>query len=84
MRELLGRGAKVQAKDADGQTALHYAVACEFEEIVVMLVGAGADITIADNDGDSPLGMSCVAAEVACIVMKINTDRHTHMPTFLE
>lgn len=42
-------------KDQEGQTALHYAVVCEREEIAEFLVKENADTTVKDNDGASPL-----------------------------
>uniref|UniRef100_A0A673M0C3 Acyl-CoA-binding domain-containing protein 6 n=1 Tax=Sinocyclocheilus rhinocerous TaxID=307959 RepID=A0A673M0C3_9TELE len=41
-------------EDDEGQTALHYASACEFAEIVELLLKAGADPSIKDKEGSLP------------------------------
>ncbi|XP_048458097.1 acyl-CoA-binding domain-containing protein 6 isoform X4 [Rhincodon typus] len=41
-------------KDSEGQTALHYASACEFADIVELLLNSGADPTIQDGEGCLP------------------------------
>ncbi|KAA8589631.1 hypothetical protein FQN60_012996 [Etheostoma spectabile] len=41
-------------KDNEGQTALHYASACEFADIVELLLNAGADPSIKDMEGSLP------------------------------
>lgn len=40
---------------ADGSTALHYATRYGFEDVVRLLLQSGADFTIKDNDGFTPL-----------------------------
>ncbi|EPQ16421.1 Acyl-CoA-binding domain-containing protein 6 [Myotis brandtii] len=40
--------------DNEGQTALHYAAACEFLDIVELLLQSGADPTLRDQDGCLP------------------------------
>ncbi|XP_038946396.1 acyl-CoA-binding domain-containing protein 6 isoform X1 [Rattus norvegicus] len=41
-------------EDNEGQTALHYAAACEFSDIVELLLQSGADPTLRDQDGCLP------------------------------
>ncbi|XP_043555855.1 acyl-CoA-binding domain-containing protein 6 isoform X6 [Chiloscyllium plagiosum] len=41
-------------EDSEGQTALHYASACEFADIVELLLNSGADPTIQDGEGCLP------------------------------
>ncbi|XP_055363715.1 acyl-CoA-binding domain-containing protein 6 isoform X2 [Betta splendens] len=41
-------------EDNEGQTALHYASACEFADIVELLLNAGADPSIKDIEGSLP------------------------------
>nr|XP_044997692.1 acyl-CoA-binding domain-containing protein 6 isoform X4 [Jaculus jaculus] len=41
-------------EDNEGQTALHYAAACEFLDIVELLLQSGADPTLRDQDGCMP------------------------------
>ncbi|KAM6938681.1 acyl-CoA-binding domain-containing protein 6 [Lycodopsis pacificus] len=53
---LTGHGSRqgVRATDNEGQTALHYASACEFADIVELLLNAGADPSIKDMEGSLP------------------------------
>lgn len=46
----------VNMQDSEGQTPLHYATTCEREEIAQYLVKKGAEPSIVDNEGESPLG----------------------------
>ncbi|XP_064190503.1 acyl-CoA-binding domain-containing protein 6 isoform X2 [Anguilla rostrata] len=58
-------------EDGEGQTALHYAAACEFADIVVLLLQAGADPSIADQEG-------CLPEEVTdCRVISALLRQHT-------
>ncbi|CAB1414512.1 unnamed protein product [Pleuronectes platessa] len=45
---------RAPAEDNEGQTALHYASACEFAEIVELLLNSGADPSIKDMEGSLP------------------------------
>lgn len=49
--------ADVNFQDETGQTALHYAVSCSYEEICKYLVSKGASIKIQDEDGLTALEM---------------------------
>ena len=40
-------------QDNEGQTALHYAVVCEREDIAELLVKHHADLEIKDEDGNT-------------------------------
>lgn len=50
--------ASVNAQAHDGTTPLHLAVKFKKHELVWLLLGAGADITIRDNDGKTPLALT--------------------------
>ncbi|CAM9427000.1 unnamed protein product, partial [Phaeothamnion confervicola] len=65
-RALLRLGADVDARDADGQTALAYAVACGHRDVIQVLVDAGADVSAEDDDGDTPLGTA--SAEMRAVL----------------
>lgn len=52
---LYSQGGDVNAKDRDGNTALHWAILHKCKETIPMLLSAGADINAANNDGETPL-----------------------------
>jgi ankyrin repeat protein len=52
---LIEKGANVNAKDSDGQTALHMAVLHNRPEMVELLLGNKADVNVADKSGKTPL-----------------------------
>ncbi|XP_075012914.1 acyl-CoA-binding domain-containing protein 6 isoform X5 [Calonectris borealis] len=47
-------GSAPGCEDGEGQTALHYAAACEFLDIVELLLNSGADPTLRDQEGCLP------------------------------
>ncbi|KAK6643078.1 hypothetical protein RUM43_004581 [Polyplax serrata] len=51
-------GADVNVRDTNGQTPLHFAVSCDYEDVEKYLVKAGADINLRDNEGFSPYEIS--------------------------
>jgi ankyrin repeat protein len=49
---LTERGADVNLQDNDGQTCLHYAVSCEYQEIIQFLIEESKiDLNLVDSDG---------------------------------
>ena len=52
---LLAAGAALDETDARGRTALHYAAAAGYTDVAVLLVNRGANLTIADADGVTPV-----------------------------
>ena len=54
LRHLIKCGAEVNLKDAEGNTPLHYGSMCGFPLIVTALLDAGADNTVANNEGKTP------------------------------
>ncbi len=53
---LIYHGARVNATDAVGSTALHCAAECNSgRQVLDLLLSAGADIQAEDNNGHSPL-----------------------------
>lgn len=50
--------ANIELKDQDGQTALHYAASCGHTDIVKYLIGLGANTTVKDADGATPLDIA--------------------------
>ena len=55
MKFLLQSGAKVDALDTDGETALFYSVAFAHPECAKVLLAARAAVNLRSNDGDTPL-----------------------------
>ncbi|RYG42833.1 ankyrin repeat domain-containing protein, partial [archaeon] len=56
---LVSAGADVDALDAQGESALHAAVAADNKDIVMALVAAGANVRISLRDGSTPLHYVC-------------------------
>lgn len=54
---LLKKGALLNEKQAEGQTALHIAAIMDDENIVLLLRQYGADVNIVDNDGKKPVDL---------------------------
>jgi len=54
-KNFLAKGANVNTKDANGNTALHHAVANGKVKFVVELLKAGADADAKNKNGDTPL-----------------------------
>jgi ankyrin repeat protein len=79
VRELIERRADVNAPQADGTTALHWAVDRDDAEIVRMLVRAGAAVKIANRYGATPLWLAAVngSATTLGILLEAGADANT-------
>lgn len=68
----------LSVKDSAGSTPLHKAALCGAEEIVRMLVYAGADINCADDAKQTPLhiGARKLSYETLEVMLKNRADRH--------
>ena len=55
VKMLFEKGADVNAKENDGNTALHWASVLEYAEIVKMLLAMGADVNVKNNKGNTAL-----------------------------
>lgn len=64
---LLGARADIDAAQADGATALHWAVHWDDEEIVERLLKAGATVNVANELGATPLWLASLNANPAVI-----------------
>ncbi len=61
---LLEKGAKVNARSTDGQTALMAAVMRGFDDVVEVLLAAGADVKARDARGNSAFGIAVFGAKL--------------------
>jgi ankyrin repeat protein len=64
---LLQQKIDVNAAEADGTTALHYAVRADDDELVDRLIRAGADVKAANRYGVTALYLACVNGNPAMI-----------------
>jgi uncharacterized protein len=82
VRALLDRRVDVNAGEADGTTALHFAVDQDALALVELLVRAGANVNAANRYGVTPLWLACVNGNAAVIetLLKAGADANTSMP----
>jgi uncharacterized protein len=64
---LIARGADVNTTEADGTTALHWAVQQDELELVNQLVRAGAGVSTANDYGSTPMSEAAIVANPAVI-----------------
>src|SRR5438552_10327860 len=67
LRALLQRKADVNAAQADGATAIHWAVYNDDLETADLLIQAGAKVKVANRDGMTPLAMACLYGNPAMV-----------------
>jgi len=67
VRSLLGQHANVNAIEADGFTALHWAAQRDNLEIAGLLLAAGADVKAASRYNIAPLSLACTNGDAALI-----------------
>ncbi len=58
VRELLAKGADINAKNTNGYTALHMAVSKSHKDIVEFLIAKGADVNARSRSGSTPLHLA--------------------------
>ena len=59
VKYLTESGADLNKQDTDGQTCLHFAVSCDYVDIVKYLIeNKNIDVNRADNDGQKPIDIS--------------------------
>jgi ankyrin repeat protein len=82
VRTLVSQHADVNAPQADGATALHWAVYRGDKETTDTLIRAGANVKAANREGTTPLWLACVngdAGTVAALVAA-GADANEHLP----
>jgi len=60
VKDLLRRGAELEAKSSKGKTALHYAAANGHLDVVNLLIASGADINARDKEWHTPLMLAAI------------------------
>jgi ankyrin repeat protein len=82
VRALLERKADVNAAQADGATALHWAVYRSDVNMVDLLIRAGADVKAANRFGATPLSLACENGDAAVVerLLKGGADANEALP----
>ena len=83
VKYLLSKGAKVNARNADGDTPLMEAVKRGFDDIVVLLVDAGADVKARDGRGNTAFSLAAFGAhlEIADVLLQHGADPNQADPS---
>src|SRR5579863_9902913 len=81
-RKLVEQHADVNAPQADGATALHWAVFRSDKEMVDILIHGGANAKVANREGSTPLWLASVNGDAAVIAALLNAgaDANEHLP----
>ena len=82
VRKLLEQHAKVNAPQADGMTALHWAAYHDDPATVKLLLAAGADAKAANRYGVTPLSLACTNgnADVVELLLDAGAGANTKLP----
>ena len=82
VRALLKQRVDVNAPQVDGMTALHWATYHDDQEIVELLVRAGANVKAANRYGVTPLSLACTNGNGAMVelLLKAGADPNASLP----
>jgi ankyrin repeat protein len=82
VRALLAQKADANAAQADGATALHWAVHRSDVNLVNILIRAGADVKLANRLGATPLSLACTNGDAPVIdsLLKAGADPNEALP----
>jgi ankyrin repeat protein len=73
IRRLLDRDVDVNAPQADGMTALHWATYHDDLDCVKLLIAAGADAKAASRYGVTPLSLACMNGNTAIVELLLDS-----------
>ena len=82
VRALVAERVDVNAREADGSTALHWATQRDHVEIVNRLIDAGADVKAANRYGVTPLSLAVTNGNAAVVtrLLTAGADANTALP----
>jgi uncharacterized protein len=80
VRSLLQQKADVNAPQADGATALHWAARLDDQPLAELLIKAGANAKAANRFGVTPLELACVNGNPAMIEMLLKAGADANAP----
>ena len=80
---LLSEAIDVNAAQADGATALHWAAHWDDVEIAELLIGAGASVDAANDHGVTPLSLACTnaSATMAGMLLRAGANANSILPS---
>jgi len=82
VEKLVAQHADVNAPQADGATALHWAVFQSDKAMLDLLIHAGANPTVANREGSTPLWLACINGNAPFIeaLLKAGADANEKLP----
>jgi len=80
VRAELERGADVNARSADGTTALHWAVYHDDVELVRQLIAAGANVNASNDYGSTPLSEAAVVGNSTVVEQLLEAGAEVDQP----